>query len=273
VDVVGGGWLDPEVLGDWCRREIGSSPTDRLFETVRLSVVIGLRMADGQEVVIKVRAMSPRVDARSDVQRHLFSAGFPCPEPLAGPSVLGSGVATAERYVASGSRSPPRPIASRSAILLADLIAKAPPAARFASIEPGPAWVDWDDDRRGTWPSPDDLDIDLNDCPGPDWVDRAAQRLRSRLGADDAVPVIGHVDWEVHNIGGTATSPSSYTTGTASPCGAKPPSRAQPPPSTPPGGPIAATIDQTGEFLRPTSIDGDRGHKLGKRSPGPPGFG
>jgi len=74
---------------------LGSLPAKVIFKSRYLSAVIGLRLADDREVVVKVRPDSPRVAACVEVQRRLFQAGYPCPRPLAGAAPFGGDVATA----------------------------------------------------------------------------------------------------------------------------------------------------------------------------------
>jgi hypothetical protein len=64
--------------------------------------VIGLRLADGRAVLVKVRPGSPRLAACVAFQRRLFESGYPCPEPLTGPIPFGDDIATAEAYVPGG---------------------------------------------------------------------------------------------------------------------------------------------------------------------------
>jgi hypothetical protein len=89
-------------LAAWCTDHRGSAPAAELFRSGHLSAVIGLRLADKREVVVKVRPASPRIAACAEVQRRMFGSGYPCPEPLGGPALLGDGVATAEAYVPGG---------------------------------------------------------------------------------------------------------------------------------------------------------------------------
>jgi hypothetical protein len=44
-----------DALAAWCTRWLGVPPAAQLFETGYLSTVKGLRLADGREVVVKVR--------------------------------------------------------------------------------------------------------------------------------------------------------------------------------------------------------------------------
>jgi hypothetical protein len=137
----------------------------------------------------------------SEVRRHLFEASFPCPSPLVGPAPFGSAVARAEEYLPggeclSGDAATPELFAG----LLARLVALAPSPAAVPSLEPAPPWVGWAHGGAGTWPRPDDLDVDLNRRAGPDWIDSAGRRLRERLVASHAPLIVGQIDWESHNI-------------------------------------------------------------------------
>jgi len=91
--------VDPVRLARWCRQHLGSPPAEELFRSGHLSAVVGLRLADDREVVVKVRPDSPRIAACVEVQRRLFQAGYPCPRPLTGAVPIGADVATAEAYV------------------------------------------------------------------------------------------------------------------------------------------------------------------------------
>ena len=54
-----------------------------------LSRVYGVRLVDGRDVMVKTRPASPRLAACTQVQRWLWEAGFPAPQPLVGPVVDG----------------------------------------------------------------------------------------------------------------------------------------------------------------------------------------
>jgi hypothetical protein len=53
--------VDPGRLAQWCVEHLGSPPADELFRSGHLSTVVGLRLADDREVVVKVRPDSPRI--------------------------------------------------------------------------------------------------------------------------------------------------------------------------------------------------------------------
>ena len=213
--------------------------------------MVGVVLADSRSVVIKVRPWSPRLDATTAVQQHLHAAGFPCPDVLVGPRPLGSRVATAETYIPSLGE-PPDPVPPvPTADLLARLVDAAPPSDAFPALKPAPPWVAWDHDADALWPWPDDLEVDLNGHEGPDWVDDTARRVRARLAGLNVGTVIGHIDWEVHNLdwdGGTpvlvhdwdsiAIRPEVTVAGVAA---ATFPSNGRTA--------VAATIDQTAAFL------------------------
>lgn len=187
-------------LALWCESNVGAPPAQEIFRRSHLSEVIGVELADGRRVVIKIRTPSPRLAAVTAIQRHLHAHGFPCPDVLAGPTSFGSRAATAETYVPPHGE-PPEPVPPRStAALLAKLVDAAPPPDAYDALNPAPPWVAWDHGSNELWPWPDDLDIDLNDHDGPDWVDDTARRVRDRLSSADASGVIGHIDWEAQNI-------------------------------------------------------------------------
>ena len=150
---------------------------------------------------MKVRPYSPRLAGCVAVQRRLFEAGYPCPEPLAGPEPLGEGVATAEMLVPGGAIVPAgaNPVRS-SAAAFARLITLAPRPGEVPSLDPPPSWAAWDQAGAGLWPAPDDLDADLNAIAGPDWIDEAGRRARARLLVGGSAAVIGHCDWLAENM-------------------------------------------------------------------------
>src|SRR5215472_5897813 len=92
-----------EAVGEWCERWLGSAVSDVLFETGFLSVVTGVRLADGREVVVKLRRCEPRLNAAYRVQQHVWRRGYPAPEPLVAPvSIDPATCASAERFVSGG---------------------------------------------------------------------------------------------------------------------------------------------------------------------------
>ena len=190
-------------LPDWCARCLGSPPAEVLFRTGHLSMVVGVRLSDGREVVVKARPPAERIASCLRVQAHLAAGGYPAPRPIAGPAPFGQSTATAEDHMPAGSplaaNTPEQIIACARA--LADLVAAAPAAADVPSLDP-PPWAWPQHPGPGVWPAPDDLDGDLNGRPGPvpGWLDDLGRRIRRRLGHRAGPLGVGHVDWEAQNL-------------------------------------------------------------------------
>lgn len=193
--------VDPARLARWCTEHLGSRPADEIFRSGYLSAVIGLRLADDREVVVKVRPDSPRIAACVEVQRRVFQAGYPCSEPLTGAARFGDDVATAEAYVPGGAMLPSSGHAARAfAEAFARLIRLAPRPAEVSTLDPAPPWAAWNNAEDGLWPCPEDPDVNLNEVAGPEWIDDAGRRARDRLRGSASEAVIGHCDWLAGNL-------------------------------------------------------------------------
>ena len=148
--------VDPARLARWCAEYLGSPPAGELFRSGHLSAVIGVRLADGREVVVKVRPRSLRIAGCVEVQRRLFESGYPCPEPLTGAAPLGDGVATAETYVPGGAMLPGAEGSARAfADAFARLVMLAPRPAEVPALDPSPSWAAWSHAGPGLWPRPE----------------------------------------------------------------------------------------------------------------------
>ncbi len=97
-----------------------------------------------------------------------------------------AGCAAVQAYLAAAGFPCPLPLAG--------------PAASVPSLTPSPPWTGWDHPAARLWPDRDDQGRDLNESPGPGWVDRAAGRVRQRMSACHEPLRIGHGDWESQNI-------------------------------------------------------------------------
>jgi len=162
-----------------------------LFCVSHLSEVVGVRLADGREVVVKRRVdESGRAGRCVAAQRLLAEQGFPCPMPLA-DVIVSDGVAVhAERFVGGGeleTKDTPE-AAARSGRLLADLV------RRLAALDldpplPNPEWVRWDamPERHGA-------------AGVPTWIEDTIRRVQAKLAGCDLPPVLGHADWEAQNM-------------------------------------------------------------------------
>jgi hypothetical protein len=190
-----------DALAEWCTRWLGAPPVAELFGTGNLSAVTGLRLADGREVVVKVRPSTPRLAGCAAVHRALWSAGFPCPEPLVDLKPLNGFSASAEVLVPDADQPPDGDLAALSAAGLARLVELAPSPGSVPSLAPSPSWVGWDHTEPGLWPTSEDVDEDLNAYPEPRWLGRVAAAVRDGLRrARAGDPVIGHGDWHPDNL-------------------------------------------------------------------------
>jgi Phosphotransferase enzyme family len=190
-----------DALAVWCRRWLGTPPAAELFEVGYLSTVKGLRLADGREVVVKVRPGLSRLPGCAVVHRALWTAGFPCPEPLVDLQPLDGYAATAEALVPDAGAPPPgRELAALSAAGLARLVEHAPDPGSVPSLAPSPSWTGWDHTGPGLWPAPEDRDVDLNAYPQPRWLARVAAAARDQLRGHPGDLVIGHGDWHPENL-------------------------------------------------------------------------
>jgi len=180
---------------------LGSPPADELFRSGYLSAVMGLRLADDRKVVVKVRPDSPRIAACVEVQRRMFQAGYPCPQPLTGAAPFGRDVATAEAYVPGGAM---LPSADHAALAFAEAFARlirlVPRPAEVPTLDPPPSWAAWNHSEHGLWPAAEDPGVNLNEAAGAEWIDDAGRRARDRLRSSEYETVIGHCDWLAGNL-------------------------------------------------------------------------
>jgi len=135
------GCAAPKISSDdlilWCQSHLGAMPAAELFTTGHLSLVMGLRLSDGREVVIKARHPARRLSGCYVAQDILHATGFPCPAPLVAPAPLGALSATAERYVPGGEPLAAAPHTTELyASALARLLACVPAPTELPSVEP-----------------------------------------------------------------------------------------------------------------------------------------
>ncbi|MFI0940209.1 hypothetical protein [Streptomyces sp. NPDC021020] len=190
--------VDAALLGQWCARHLASPVAAERFRAGRLSLVVGARLADGRQIVVKVRAPEPRVVHCFAVHSALYAAGFPAPEPILPPTPLGRWTATVEALVEGGGQAPtsgrdPRPYAAA----LASTVRLAAPLAARVDLDPKPSWNRWDHDEPGVWPTAADA---FPTATGPEWLERAGRAARERLAACREPYVIGHGEWLPENF-------------------------------------------------------------------------
>jgi hypothetical protein len=92
----------PDWLPTWCLDHMGGEPVGVLFQLQQVSMVFGLRLAGGTDVVVKARADDGRAVSCIAVQARLAERGFPCARPLTPVTRAGSLAVHAEEFRPSG---------------------------------------------------------------------------------------------------------------------------------------------------------------------------
>jgi hypothetical protein len=190
----------PDWLPAWCLDHLGGEPADVLFQLQQISMVFGLRLAGGTDVVVKARADDGRAASCVAAQARLAERGFPCARPLTPVVGVGSLAVHAEEFRPGGEvlggDSPD--VAARYAQVLARLMAELA-GVTVAPPLPNPPWVRWDHTDSGVWPAIDCLDH-RDQSVVPACVVEAAERARRRILAAGLPCVLGHADFEAQNL-------------------------------------------------------------------------
>ena len=92
----------PDWLPAWCLDHLGGEPAGVLFQLQQISMVFGLRLAGGTEVVVKARADDGRAVSCVAAQARLAGRGFPCARPLTPVTGAGSLAVHAEEFRPGG---------------------------------------------------------------------------------------------------------------------------------------------------------------------------
>ncbi|MEV6642523.1 hypothetical protein [Amycolatopsis sp. NPDC051371] len=187
-------------LPAWCAEHLGSVPGEVQFERTSLSAVVGLRLADGREVVVKARADDGRAASCVAAQARLAQRGFPCARPLTAVVAVGTLAVHAEESRPGGVvlRGDSPAVAERCAAVFAWLMAELA-GVDVAPPLPNPRWARWDHRDPGLWPAIGFLD-ERDQSVVPAHVVEAAGRARARLLATDLPCVLGHADFEAQNL-------------------------------------------------------------------------
>jgi hypothetical protein len=181
----------PPWADGWCRTVLGAEPVEVLFRVSQLSEVVGVRLTDGREVVVKRRVDEAGRAARCvAAQRLLAEQRFPCPMPLTDVIVSEGFAVHAERFVPGGeleTEDTPE-AAARSGRLLADLVRRLA-ALDLAPPLPNPEWVRWDamPEREAA-------------TAVPAWIEDTTRHVQAKLAGSDLPPVLGHADWQAQNM-------------------------------------------------------------------------
>lgn len=171
-----------------------------LFQLHQVSMVFGLRLRDGRDVVVKARADGGRAASCVAAQAWLAERGFPCAWPLTPVTGLGSLAVHAEEFRVGGEvlHGDSPEVAVRCAEVFARLMAELADVT-VAPPLPNPPWVRWDHTDAGVWPA---IDFPVSQDRGavPAYVVDTAVRARRRLLAAGLPCVLGHADFEAQNL-------------------------------------------------------------------------
>jgi hypothetical protein len=171
-----------------------------LFQLQQVSMVFGLRLRGGTDVVVKARADDGRAASCVAAQARLAERGFPCARPLTPVVAVGALAVHAEEFRPGGEvlhgNSPD--VAARCAAVFARLMAELTDVT-VAPPLPNPPWVRWDHTDSGVWPAIDGLAREDQSTVPAHVVDTAA-RARRRLLAAGLPCVLGHADFEAQNL-------------------------------------------------------------------------
>jgi hypothetical protein len=190
----------PNWLPAWCVEHLGGEPVGVLFRLEQISMVFGLRLADGRDVVVKARADDGRAVSCVAAQAQLAGRGFPCARPLTPVAGVGSLAVHAEEFRPGGDllRGDSPDVAARYGHVFARLMA-ALAEVTVAPPLPNPRWVRWDHADPGVWPAIDFLDS-RDQGVVPAYVTDTAVRARARLLASGLPRVLGYADFEAQNL-------------------------------------------------------------------------
>jgi hypothetical protein len=190
----------PDWLPAWCADQLGGEPADVLFQLHQVSMVFGLRLAGGTDVVVKARADDGRAVSCVAAQARLAERGFPCARPLTPVIAVGSLAVHAEEFRPGGKvlHGDSPDVAVRCAEVFARLMAELA-GVTVAPPLPNPPWVRWDHADSGVWPTIDCFD-NRDPSAVPAYLVDTAVRARRRLLAARLPCVLGHADFEAQNL-------------------------------------------------------------------------
>lgn len=190
----------PAWLPAWCVDRMGAEPVDVLFALRQISAVFGLRLADGQDVVVKMREDDGRAASCVAAQTRLAQRGFPCARPLTPAVSVGALAVHAEQFRPGGDvlHGDSPDVAVRYAAVFARLMAALTDVTVTPPL-PNPRWVRWDHTDSDVWPAIEELD-GRDQTAVPAYVTDTADRARKRMLAADLPCVLGHADFEAQNL-------------------------------------------------------------------------
>ncbi len=190
----------PDWLPAWCLDHLDHEPADVLFQVRQVSMVFGLRLAGGTDVVVKARADDGRAVSCVAAQARLADRGFPCARPLTPVTSAGSLAVHAEEFRPGGEvlHGDSPEVAACYAEVFARLMAELAELTVTPPL-PNPPWVRWDHAGSEVWPAIGFLD-NRDQSVVPAYVVGTAGRARRRLLAAGLPCVLGFADFEAQNL-------------------------------------------------------------------------
>jgi hypothetical protein len=102
------------MIDDLCRAHLASGIRGYFFYRATVGSTHGVQLEDGRDVVIKIRPPAetnpyisfdrPSLERVCQVMKWLADRGYPCPEPIVGPTPFARGLATVEEFLNRGER-------------------------------------------------------------------------------------------------------------------------------------------------------------------------
>jgi len=205
------GELDADAIVDAvdaaCSATFGSGLADGFLYVVSVGCVIGCRLDDGRELVLKAYQQRWTPDflaAVKRVQLRLHDSGFPCPRPIDVDLTVGSAHVLAEDVLPDPGPDP----ATKDALNVS-----ARGLAQLVSLcrgidEPALALHPLRAPNEGVFPEPHSPIFDFDATrDGAEWIEELARRAMEIRNVDSSPPVIAHTDWSLRNVRLGATAP------------------------------------------------------------------
>ncbi len=206
-DVFGTGepWRIAAIVDRFCLDQLGTTTVGALFYGASAGCVLGVRLHDGADVVIKAYQANwraPFLRAVQSVQAHVAGSGLPCATPLGGPAPVVPGrpnQAVVESYLPDPGLRPYSSGTERrvSAAGLARQIA----VCRELEAPVGLADHPFRKPAGDLYPEPHSPLFDFEGtAEGAGWIDALAVRAGGGRDADERAPVVAHLDWSARNV-------------------------------------------------------------------------
>ena len=191
-----------ERLKRYCQERLGSALERQLFHRVGSGLVIGLELASGRSVVLKLterRRGAAFLAECEAIRMHMAARGYPAGETLIAPEAFEAGFITALSFVEAGPIVDPHEATARAAIAQAfarwiDLAASFGQPQRL-----GAAWFTRVPNDE-TWPRPHDPGLVFSEVASAREIDLIARRALARRSLLAGQKVIAHFDWRLEHL-------------------------------------------------------------------------